>query len=157
MSSKFTVFGKGHKRRASCASLSVELACGSFFMLIFVLLSLHLGIGIFGAYVNDRACRDACRNAAQGKDLTESTKLAKTVVKGYRGSSFLSAPEITGPIVYQDFGGKPPAQTSPFVQVTTVTQATMPFGLLSFFNTVFLQDGKIAFRKSYTFPIVRIR
>jgi hypothetical protein len=126
-------------------------------MLVFVLLSLHLGIGIFGAYVNDRACRDACRNAAQGKNLTESTKLATTVIKGYRECSFLGAPKITAPIIYQDYAGKPPAQTSPFVQVTTETQATMPFGVLSFFNAGFLQDGKITFRKSYTFPIVRIQ
>jgi hypothetical protein len=148
---------KGSKRRTSRASLSVELACGSFFMVLFVLLGLHLGIGIFGAYVNDRACRDACRNAAQGKDLTESTKLATTVIKGYRDSSFLSAPKISSPLVYQDFGGKPPAQTSPFVQVSTETQVTLPFGVLAFFNTAFLKDGKIAFRKSYTFPIVRIK
>ncbi|HNN64010.1 MAG TPA: hypothetical protein PKH78_13255, partial [Candidatus Obscuribacter sp.] len=60
-------------RRSCRGSLSVELASGSFLMVVFVLLSLHLGIIIFGAYLNDRVCRDACRNAAQGKDLVEST------------------------------------------------------------------------------------
>ncbi|NJL72529.1 MAG: hypothetical protein HC888_13660 [Candidatus Competibacteraceae bacterium] len=122
-----------------------------------MLLSLHLGIIIFGAYLNDRVCRDACRNAAQGKDIGESTKLANAVVKGYSSSSFLEAPQIVGPLVYQDFAGSPPSQTSPYVSVTTTTGAVMPFGVLSFFNAGVLQDGKLTFRKTYTFPIVRIK
>ncbi len=106
-------------RRSCRGSLSVELASGSFLMVVFVLLSLHLGIIIFGAYLNDRVCRDACRNAAQGKDLVESTRLASAVVKGYSSSSFLDAPQIAAPLVYQDFAGSPPSQTSPYVSVTT--------------------------------------
>ncbi len=146
---------RSHARASG--SLSVELACGSFMTVIFVLLGLHLGIIIFGAYLNDRVCRDACRNAAQGQDLTESTKLANAVIKGYQSTTFLSAPQIAAPIVYQDFGGTPPAQTSPYVQVRTTTQASMPFGVLAFFNAGVLQDGKLTFTKTYTFPIVRTK
>ncbi|MBI5176368.1 MAG: hypothetical protein SFV17_13380 [Candidatus Obscuribacter sp.] len=144
-------------RRSCRGSLSVELASGSFLMVVFVLLSLHLGIIIFGAYLNDRVCRDACRNAAQGKDIGESTRLANAVVKGYSSSSFLDAPQIAAPLVYQDFAGSPPSQTSPYVSVTTTTKATMPFGVLAFFDAGILQDGKLTFRKTYTFPIVRIK
>lgn len=143
--------------RRKKGSLSVELTCGSMLMVVFVVLGLHLGIIVFGAYLNDRVCRDACRNAAQGQDLSESTRLANAVIKGYQQNTFLSAPQIAGPIVYQDYAGSPPAQTSPYVQVKTITQATMPFGLLAFFNDGVLQDGKLTFVKSYTFPIVRVK
>ncbi|MBL8083589.1 MAG: hypothetical protein JNN26_13305 [Candidatus Obscuribacter sp.] len=145
------------KTRRKRGSLSVELTCGSMLMVVFVVLGLHLGIFVFGAYLNDRVCRDACRNAAQGQDLSESTKLANAVIKGYQPNTFLSAPQIVAPIVYQDYAGSPPAQTSPYVQVKTITQATMPFGLLAFFNAGVLQDGKLTFVKSYTFPIVRVK
>ena len=147
----------GKQNRNLRASLTVELTCGSLLVLVFVIVGLHLGIAIFGAYSNDRACRDACRNAAQGSDLVEATKLANVILKGYPAAGFLSAPTLTGPVVYQDFGGSPPPQTSPFVQVSTKTLVTMPFGVFAFFNSGPLQDGKIAFSKTYTFPIVRIK
>lgn len=138
-------------------SLSVELTCGSVMAAVFVVIALHLGIIVFGAYINDRVCRDACRQAAQGQDLAESTKLASAVIKSYPGGTFLSQPKLDGAVVYQDFGGSPPAQTSPYVQVRTKTEAIMPFGPLAFFNAGVLQDGKVAFVKSYTFPIVRVK
>jgi hypothetical protein len=149
-------FFKVQKRRES-GSLSVELACGSLLTTVFVILGLHIGILIFGAYLNDRVCRDACRNAAQGQTLAEATKLANVVIKGYASNGFLGAPKLAGPIVYQDFGGAPPAQTSPYVQVKTTTEANMPFGAFAYFNAGVLQDGKIQFTKSYTFPIVRAK
>lgn len=146
-------------RRASrkSGSLIVELASGTLLTVVFVLLGLHLGIIIFGAYQNDRVCRDACRNAAQGMDATEANKLVNVVLLGYNDTDFLKAPKLSGPVVYQDYGGNPPAQTSPYVQVETTTEANMPFGVLAFFNSGILQDGKLKFSKKYTFPIVRTR
>ncbi|MBA4074841.1 MAG: hypothetical protein C0508_07340 [Cyanobacteria bacterium PR.023] len=143
-------------RRAK-GSLAVEFVCGCFLASVFVALGLHLGIAIFGAYANDRACRDACRNAAQGQDLTEATKLANVILKSYQASGFLSAPKMSAPIVYQDFAGRAPAQTSPYVQVSTSTDVLMPLGTLSFFNAGTLQDSKLSFVKTYTFPIVRVK
>lgn len=146
-------------RRASrkSGSLIVELASGTLLTVVFVLLGLHMGIIIFGAYQNDRVCRDACRNAAQGMDATEANKLVNVVLLGYNDTDFLKAPKLSGPVVYQDYGGNPPAQTSPYVQVETTTEANMPFGVLAFFNSGILQDGKLKFSKKYTFPIVRTR
>ena len=145
------------KRRRATGSLAVEFVCGCLLASVFVALGLHMSIAIFGAYANDRACRDACRNAAQGQDLAEATKLANVILKSYQSSSFLSAPKISAPIVYQDFAGKVPPQTSPFVQVSTSTDVLMPLGTLSFFNAGTLQDSKLSFVKTYTFPIVRLK
>jgi hypothetical protein len=140
------------RRRGAKGSLAVEFVCGCLLASVFVALGLHLGIAIFGAYANDRACRDACRNAAQGQDLAEATKLANVILKSYQASGFLSAP-----IVYQDFAGNALPHTSPFVQVSTSTDVLMPLGTLSFFNAGTLQDSKLSFVKTYTFPIVRIK
>lgn len=143
--------------RTRKGSLAVEFVCGSLLATVFVALALHLGIAIFGAYANDRACRDACRNAAQGQDLTEATKLAKVILKGYQSSGFLSAPTISAPIVYEDFAGRNLPQTSPYVQVSTSTDVFMPLGTLGFFNADTLKDSKLSFAKTYTFPIVRVK
>ncbi|CAN5240781.1 hypothetical protein BH11CYA1_BH11CYA1_04920 [soil metagenome] len=152
-----TTVKKFARWRRAKGSLAVEFVCGCLLASVFVALGLHMSIAIFGAYSNDRACRDACRNAAQGQDLTEATKLAKVVLKSYQASSFLSAPKISAPIVYQDFGGRVMPQDSPYVQVSTSTDVTMPLGTLSFFNAGTLQDSKLSFVKTYTFPIVRVK
>ncbi|MBL0185755.1 MAG: hypothetical protein IPP97_08495 [Candidatus Obscuribacter sp.] len=147
----------GGARGNSSGSLLVELSCGSLLVMLFVLVSIHLGPAIFAAYANDHACRDACRNASQARDAAEAQKLVQVILKDYQSQGFLSSPTVSSPIVYQDFGGTPPAQTSPYVKVTTSTTMTMPFGVLSFFNSGPLQDGKVSFTKSYTFPIVRVK
>lgn len=152
-----SIVRKNVRQRRAKGSLAVEFVCGCFLASVFVALGLHLGIAIFGAYANDRACRDACRNAAQGQDLTEATKLASVILKSYQASGFLSAPKMSAPIVYQDFAGHAPAQTSPYVQVSTSTDVLMPLGTLSFFNAGTLQDSKLSFVKTYTFTIVRVK
>lgn len=146
----------GMRRQSKRGSLMVELSCGSLLVMLFVLVGIHLGPAIFAAYANDHACRDACRNAAQARDSAEAGKLVQVILKDYQGQGFISSPAVSK-IVYQDFGGNPPAQTSPYVQVTTSTTMTMPFGVLAFFNSGPLQDGRVAFTKSYTFPIVRVK
>jgi hypothetical protein len=143
--------------RSSRGSISVELACGSLLVSVFVIVALHLGVAIFGAFINDRACRDACRNAAQGETPTEASQLVNVMLNAYQATGFVSNPTLSAPIVYQDFGGTPPAQTSPYVQVTTSTLVTMPLQAFAFFGSGFLQDGKLTFTKTYTFPIVRVK
>jgi hypothetical protein len=134
----------------------VELACGSFFFTLFAVLAVQMGISLFGAFYNDQACRDAARAAAQGQNITQATQQAQTVLKTHRViGGYISSPSLQIPIVYNDFGGNPPVATSPYVQLTTKTTMTMPFGPLAFFNAGTLQDGKMVFTQTYTFPIVR--
>ena len=139
-------------------SLLVELASASVFLLIFVLLSVYLCTLILGAYFNDRACRDAARAAAQGENLAQATELARSVLTGHASSGgFIGQPVLQTPIVYQDYGGAPPARISPFVQVTTKTTVSIPFAPLSLFNSTAFDSRNLAFSQTYTFPIVRVK
>lgn len=151
------IIAEKNEKRSNRGSLSVELSCGSLLVSVFVVVALHLGVAIFGAFINDRACRDACRNAAQGETPAEAGQLVNVMLSAYQATGFVSNPTLSAPIVYQDFGGSPPAQTSPYVQVTTSTLVTMPLQAFAFFSSGILQDGKLAFTKTYTFPIVRVK
>jgi len=146
------------QRRSRSGSLILELTACTFLFTFFAIMAVHVGVMIFGAFVNDRACRDAARAAAQGKTLAQATQLASAVLVAHQqANSFLTSPALQTPIVYQDFGGTPPnAQTSPYVQVTTTTTATLPFIPINFLTAVFNNDKTAVFSQTYTFPIVRV-
>jgi len=146
------------KRLRNSGSLILELTGCAFMFTFFAVMAVQVGTLIFGAFLNDTACRDAARAAAQGKNLAQATLMAQAVLVSHKQTnSFLNSPSLQMPIVYQDFGGNPPnPQTSPYVQVTTATKATLPFALLNFLTTTFTQDKTCTFRQTYTFPIVRV-
>ncbi len=143
------------RSRKKSGSALIEIACSAFLFTIFSILSVQMGAIIYGAYLNDIACRDAARAAAQGKTSAESLSLAKAVLKSYEvKNTLLTGPTIGTDFKYEDYSGAPPAQTSPYVLVTTSTVAGLPF-------MPFLQQGTpagpLTFKQTYCFPIVRIR
>jgi hypothetical protein len=144
--------------RNNRAHVLIELSCACFMMVVFTILTADMGVLIYGAEFNDRACRDAARAAAQGQDVQQSTQLIKAILKAHQGDgNYITAPTLQG-VVYNDFGGNPPPQTAPFVTVTTLTTARAPFAPIVFFQgPVFLQNGSFTFTQSYTFPIVRTK
>ena len=144
--------------RSKRASVLLELSCSCFLMLVFTILTADIGVLIYGAEFNDRACRDAARAAAQGQDAVQSTQLIKAILKAHQGDgNYIIAPTLQR-LVYNDYGGSPPPQVAPFVTVTTSTVARAPFAPLAFFQgPVFLQNGSFSFSQTYTFPIVRTK
>ena len=144
--------------RAQRGDLVIELTVGCFFLMIFACIAVHVGLLIFGAFMNDTACRDAARAAAQGSTQAQATSLAQAVLVSHKQSAntFVASPVLQTPIVYQDYGGNPPnAQTSPFIQLTTTTQVTLPIRFFSFLSDMFVSDKNLTFTATYTFPIVR--
>jgi hypothetical protein len=149
-----------HRQRRSCnGDLVIELAFGSFLFLVFSILAFELGLLVFCADFNDRACRDATRAAAQGSDPTTATKLATVALRAHASANpIMTSPAIQGSINYVDFGGSPPnSYTSPYVSVTTATIASIPTGPVDFLGAKFLPGGKISFVQTYTFPIIRTK
>lgn len=146
------------KPRSNRASVLLELSCSCFIMLVFTILSADLGVLIYGAEFNDRACRDAARAAAQGQDAQQSTRLIRAILKAHQGDgNYITAPTLQH-LVYNDYNGNPPPQTAPFVSVTTSTIAKAPFAPLMFFQgPVFLENGSFKFSQTYTFPIVKTK
>ena len=146
---------KGNTNRSQKANAIIELAVISPLFVVMALFCLNILILTTGSGINERACRDAARMAGQATNYADSLLLAKTGVKPYQGDGFfVTSPVVnTAAFVYNDFGGNPPASTSPYVSVTTSCQVRIPapvflYGLNS------MSNGYMTFTKTYTFPII---
>jgi Flp pilus assembly protein TadG len=144
--------------RSSQGTISIEVAIVSIFLVIFALIGADAGFSLYGADVNDRACRDAARAAAQTSNLTNAINKVNAILLAHQRA----CPFITGPVVdnvvYQDYSATPqPANSSPFVTVTTHTKINVPFSPLVFQGVSFVSPGGgFTFTQSYTFPILRV-
>ena len=117
---------------------------------------------MLGFEVNDRACRDACRAAAQQTNAQDAKTAAQAILKSHKTDGvFLTQPTLkdgANQFIYQDFGGDPLAG-NPTVTVTTEIECHTPVPL-TFIGNTFAHDGvtfsseKMKFQKRYTFPII---
>jgi len=145
---------RSNKIRSNKGTGLAELALGMISVIIIAFFALDIGTAMVSYGVNDRACRDAVRAAAQGQNATEATKLAKQIVKTYEtGSGLISKPEVLS-VNYNDFAGSPPDGVSPFVTVTTRVTARAVAPLNVFGKP--MAGGTFPLTKTYTFPIVKL-
>lgn len=151
------------RKSAQSGSVLVEMACSSIFLVIFAIFAVYMSLLVICAHITDRAARDAARAAAQTKpqaDLATTKVQAQNVAKSVLASFASANPFMTPPTLqnleYEDFDGSPPAQTSPYVTVTVVSTAKLPFAPSSFFGQEFGTET-YTFSQTYTFPIVNIR
>lgn len=161
MFSKLFLHGK-FKRFNRRGSVSIELACGSLVMVALLLVAVDVTVMMIGFSLNDRACRDACRSAAQQDTSAKAQVAANAALAQHKGDGYwVSNPLLkTGgtDFVYQDFGGDPFAGNP---TVTCTTECTVRFPVpVDFFGNTFGKGsdglrGTMTFRKRYTFPIVR--
>lgn len=147
------------KRRArpKTAHSLIELASIAIMLVIVTLLGADIGILMLADSTNERACRDAARAAASANNSATALTLAQTAVVAHQlRNAFVSNPTVDPScFVYQDFGGNPPPNTSPFVEVTTQTSVRLPAPVLfgkAEFNP---GNGSMVLRKTYTFPIIK--
>lgn len=117
---------------------------------------LDIGFVLMASQLNERACRDAARAAAQADNYLSSLQLAQAAVAGHKADGyFVTAPSVdASQFTYQDFGGSAPSNVSPFVSVTTTTTVRIPAPVF-FMGASFGKNGTMQFRKTYTFPIVK--
>ena len=147
---------KTRKRARSRGSVAVEMACSSVFLVIFAIFGVYLAILVTCAQINDTACRDAARAAAEPQDATQANGAATTILSSFGTNSTFMTPPTLQTLVYQDFAGSPPADTSPFVSVTTVSDAKLPFAPMQLFGGQYGSE-QFTFRQTYTFPIVNTK
>jgi hypothetical protein len=123
---------------------------------IIALLCMDVGYIIMGSEMNDRACRDAARAAAEADNPLTALKLAQTAVVPHRGDgTYVGIPTVdSSAFTYQDFSGNPPANTSPYVSVTTHCNVHIPAPIF-FLGSGFGSSGSMTFTKTYVFPIVK--
>ncbi len=133
----------------------LELAIIAILLVVISLFCVDILVLIIGSGVNERACRDAARMAAQSTNYAGSLVLAQTAVKAFPGDGyFVTTPAVdTASFVYNDFGGNPPVDTSPYVSVTTTAQVRIPAPVF-LWGATYMNNGTMVFTKTYTFPIV---
>ena len=141
-------------------------ACGEFaiaciLMVLVAALTSDITLLIFANSLNDAACRDAARAAGQNNNAASALAAAKAqLLMHATDGKFISQPGLTSTsapdFIYNDFTGTPPANTSPYVTVTTSVNVRLPF-LLDLFGVDFYGASKhtVLFRRQYTFPIIK--
>lgn len=142
--------GRGHG--------GIELCCVAIMLVIVTILALDIGLVVTACNTNDRACRDAARAAAQGSDYGTALRLAQAAVASHKmaGSNIFQQPTLdTAAFNYIDFGGSPPPNTSPYVDVTTSMQVKVAAPIWYAGTQFNPNNGTLTLLKKYTFPIVK--
>lgn len=146
---------KGKTLRSRRANAILELAIISPLFVVMSLFCVDIFILTTGSGINERACRDAARMAGQSTNYAGALLLAQAGVKPYQGDGYyVTSPTVnTASFVYNDFGGSPPANTSPYVSVTTSCQVHIPVPIF-LYGLKSMNQGNMTFTKTYTYPIV---
>lgn len=151
--SRHTTTGK--RPRSAQGSNLAELGAIITIMTIIVLFCINAAVVLMAGNINDRACRDAARAAAQASNPTSAEQQANAALKSYTSTnSFVGTPTLSSAdFIYQDFAGNPPPDTSPFVTVSTTLTAKIPAPV--FWGMHFGQSGNVSMKQTYSFPIVK--
>lgn len=156
------------KHRDEKGSSFIEVGIASVAMAVIVFLAMDAYVWMQAFMLNDIACRDACRAAAQSQGTTNTVASYKTAAQNaaIRELSLHSVtrPYIDNPtfvpsgFVWQDFGASnggnmPPSPQTPFVRVQSSMNVNLPVPLNAFGG---LQAKPLVFQRSYSMPIVNI-
>jgi len=132
----------------------IEVAISSFLVMILAVIAINISILVFACAVNDKACRDAVRAAAQQPNAAKAQNFAIASIKNHKTDGFfISQIQLTN-FNYNDFNGAPPPGQCPLVQVTTSVDVTLPAPLI-FFGTSL--TNKMKFSQIYTSPIIKTK
>ncbi|MGH9551476.1 MAG: hypothetical protein ACRD3W_18970 [Terriglobales bacterium] len=143
------------KRGVGC----LEVAVASFLMVVLSALGVDVTLMVMACSINDVACRDAARAAAQRNTSAQALKAAQAELSVHStDGKFISQPTLSSTsspdFVYNDYSGNPPANRSSYVTVTTAITVKVPAPIF-FFGIPFLKSGSLQFRRRYTFPIIK--
>ncbi|MBS2000784.1 MAG: hypothetical protein U0103_11290 [Candidatus Obscuribacterales bacterium] len=142
------------RSRNSSGFSFIEVAISSFLVMILAVIAINISILVFACAVNDKACRDAVRAAAQQPNAAKAQNFALASIKNHKTDGFfISQIQLTN-FNYNDFNGAPPPGQCPLVQVTTSVDVTLPAPLI-FFGTSL--TNKMKFSQIYTSPIIKTK
>src|SRR5271169_3260799 len=105
---------------------SLEITISAFLMVVLSAIGIDVSLIMLGMSLNDSACRDAARAAAQQTSSARAIQAAQSQLQihatdGYWISQPMLKSTSSPDFVYNDFAGNPPANTSAYVTVTTST------------------------------------
>lgn len=135
-----------------------ELALACLLAIPICILGSCLVVVLMAISINDSACRDAARAAAQASDSATSLALAQTSIVAHQSSGVMYGPVSldAAKFIYQDFAGNPPANVSPYVQVTTKIPCVIPAPIPMISGAIGMPNA-VTFNRTYRFPIVKLK
>jgi hypothetical protein len=131
-----------------------ELACAIPLFVLVSLIGLNGSVLVIGSWLNDTACREAARVAAQEETQTRAEKTVNYILQRFKSNSpLLQSPELVAikhdtSMVHEGLPDR--TEGGPLVSVTTQTTVTLPAPIL------IGADPKVRLAQTYVFPIVRI-
>lgn len=142
---------------------AVELACGSVFIMMLLMVAIDITVMMLGYQLNDRACRAATRSAAQQSSREKAHAAVLAALSLYKGDGFLvESPKLSaesGALLYSDFGGTPNSG-NPTVSVCTEVLVKVPVPVVFFGQSFGRDTSGVAknwtFQKRYTYPILDV-
>lgn len=139
----------------------LELVAVGFMVPILALICVNLAVLVFAAGINDSACKDAARAAAQRANAEDALDAATAIIGQYSAGGLLGKPEVVKEAFVFDiqpdadgqpqFGGTAALPGGPFVTIGTRSEVKLPAPLV--FNGAQLVDH-LVFSAQYTFPIL---
>ena len=142
------------KLRGQSAMSFAEVAASSFLVIIMAALALDISLLIFAFSVNDKACIDVVRVAAQQTTASQAMIFASASIKNHKTDGVFISPIALTLLNYHDYGGTPPVGETPYVQVTTSVTVKMPVPLY-FFGASWTND--MHYSQTYTSPIIKTK
>jgi hypothetical protein len=145
------------KNRNASGTVIAEFVPATIMLVLVALLAANLGLALFGAWINDSACRDAVRAAAQQGVSATALAAAKVAVQSYHSGPWFIGPTVAedkNSFQYQTFPdktGKSQRALGPYVTVTTMMQVKLPAKIV--YHNAKMTDH-IDLRQAYTFPIM---
>lgn len=159
---------KLRNQRGAGSFIEIALGCLMFMILIFLGLDAYAWMQAY--MINDMACRDACRSAAEAQPTNGSNtfsayeQAARNAASAQLRLHINNGPYIRNPqlvnLIYNDYGGNmPPPPQTPNVTVTTSTDVNLPAPVF-FFGSQVMRGGNgqsLTLTRTYVFPIVKLR
>lgn len=142
----------------------MEIIVPAIFLIAMVVIGLNIWILVSACALNDAACRDATRAAAQGSSAGVAQNLAQATLstKQQMASFFVNTPTITY-FVYRDYGVStgnpvvPPKNMAPAVTVRTEIRVRPLLPLYFFGSAVIKGTDQIAMQQTYTYPLIKTK
>lgn len=151
-------FKKMRAARKSRGQVALELAVACLLFLPICMLGFCMITCEIASSINDRACRNAARAAADASNRDASLTRAQAVLAASRTTGALYGPVSldTSKFVFEDFDGTPPPNTEPYISVTTVMPCVIPAPISILGNKVGISQTA-NFTRTYKFPIVKLK
>ncbi len=146
-------------RKRKQGSAVIEIVITLSLMIVLAALGADLSLITYAMFLNDQACRDATRAAAQQSSSATALQAAQVQIKVHATDGFfVSQPQLVSQsspnFVYNDYAGNVPANQSPYVTVTTSVNIKLPAPIF-FWGNNFMPNGSMKFVRQYTYPIIK--